>query len=88
MDFGLIAHFVVYFIFGFLLSGALRTNFNWKNRFLLALLFCVLYAVLDEIHQYFEPERKFRISDIVLDSVSALGGIGFYFLFNLRKKQS
>ena len=84
IDFGLIAHFIVYFILGFLSSGAVRSNFNWKNKFLIILLICVLYAVTDEIHQYFEAERVARPIDVVLDSASALAGIGFYFLVYLK----
>lgn len=84
IDFGLIAHFIVYFILGFLSSGAIRSNFTWKNKFFITLLICVLFALTDELHQYLEPERVARMIDVVLDSASALAGIGFYFLFYLK----
>ncbi len=77
-----LAHLLVYFVFGFLASGTVNLTFNWKHKLLITLLFCVFYAFTDELHQFFETERRFRLIDILTDTVGALAGILFYnFLF-------
>lgn len=73
-----LAHLFVYFVLGFLSSGSVKLNFNWKQKLLIALLFCVFYAFTDELHQYFETERRFRLIDLATDSAGALAGILFY----------
>lgn len=74
----LLAHLFVYFVLGFLASGAVKLNFNWKHKLLIALLFCVFYAFTDELHQHFEAERRFRLIDLATDSIGAFAGILFY----------
>ena len=69
------AHLVVYLILGFLASGAVGLNFGWKRKFLITMIFCMAYALSDEFHQYFEPERAARLKDVITDSVSAWVGI-------------
>ncbi|MFC2157036.1 VanZ family protein [Acidobacteriota bacterium] len=73
-----LAHIVVYFILGFFVSGAIELNFKWKRRFLIALIFCILYAFSDELHQYFEPTRAAKLIDVIKDSVGAWVGILVY----------
>ena len=80
INFRFLAHLIVYTIFGFLASGAIQTNFSWKNKFLITLIVCILYAIMDEFHQNFEPERKFRLIDIKTDTVGAFVGILLYHL--------
>ena len=72
------AHLFVYFVLGFLASGTVNLNFNRKHKLLFSLLFCLFYAFTDELHQFFETERQFRMSDIAIDSVGAVAGILFY----------
>ena len=74
-----IAHFVEYMILGGLsaASWVLYQEEEKENRkpfFLIAWGFCVLFAVLDELHQAFVPGRTSSIRDILLDSVGALFG--------------
>lgn len=73
-----LAHLFVYFVLGFLASGAVKLNFNWKHKLLITLVFCVFYAFTDELHQHFETERRFRLIDLATDSVGAFAGILFY----------
>jgi VanZ family protein len=42
---------------------------GWKP--LPAWLFCVFYAITDEVHQYFVPGRSARVLDVCLDSAAA-----------------
>lgn len=40
----------------------------------------VFYAITDEIHQIFVPERAFQVSDILVDSTGALIGVTALFV--------
>ncbi len=71
-----IRKFAHFFIFGIL--GALAVNayksLRLKNNghvILLSFVTCVIYAVLDEVHQIFVPGRSCEIMDIVIDSSGA-----------------
>jgi len=71
------AHFAEYFILGVLVMNAMKAGEMPDLRaFILALLFCVLYAASDELHQYFVPGRDARATDVLIDSIGALAGIG------------
>lgn len=72
-----IAHFTEFAALGFCVTGAIHYT-SGKRNFLLSLVPCVLYAVSDEIHQYFVPERACRIFDIFIDSCGVATGIGIF----------
>ena len=44
------------------------------------ILFCILYAVTDEIHQYFVPGRSCRLFDVGVDSLGILFGAALFLL--------
>ena len=74
-----IAHFVEYMILGGLSAASwalyqAEEQGNRKPFFLIAWGSCVLFAVLDELHQAFVPGRTSSIRDVLLDSVGALFG--------------
>ncbi|MDF2607366.1 MAG: VanZ like family protein [Bacillales bacterium] len=73
------AHFTAYFILGFLIENAL------KKRFIYTLLFCILYAISDEVHQAFIPGRGPGVIDVLIDSTGAFFGILSYKLLFKRK---
>jgi VanZ family protein len=68
------AHFFEFLVLAFCVSGAL---FFTKKRFLPVVAFIAgaLYAVSDEVHQYFVPERACRVFDVFVDSCGVLTGI-------------
>ncbi len=75
------AHFVIYSalgFFAFLTSG--QKKFICRGT-LLTVMFCGLYAVTDEIHQYFVPGRACMIRDMLLDTCGSLTGIIFSLVF-------
>ena len=90
------AHFTEYAVLGVLAVNALRTYKTKKAlRFLLPAAICVVYAVTDEVHQYFVPNRSAQISDVLLDILGGIVGIafmlGFIWLvkrFKKRKEES
>jgi len=69
------AHFFSYLVLGVLVTNGLKRS-EIKGYFGLAVVICVLYAVIDEIHQIYVPGRSGQITDVVLDSAGALVGIG------------
>lgn len=73
------AHFTIFAVLGFLIRGALASTFpgvSRKKLFLSALLLGAVYAVSDEVHQYFVPGRACMIRDMLLDSAGVLTGCG------------
>ena len=63
------AHFFVYLVLGILVMNAIRNNKYF------ALMICVLYAISDELHQFFVPGRGPGIKDVLIDSMGAVIGI-------------
>ncbi len=85
-----IAHFTEYTALGFFMCGAIHFSFE-KKRFYVPLIPCALYAVSDEIHQYFVPERACRIFDVFIDTCGSLTGILIFLLIALiltKRKRS
>lgn len=86
-----IAHFTEYLILG-LTSWLAFTTLSIKVKIKVIFLstFCVLYAISDEIHQYFVPGRSCQLQDIIVDSAGAITGIFLVFWLsrrNLRTKK-
>lgn len=74
------AHFITYFILGILVTFAMVKNGFKHKVFFISFLFCVLFAISDEVHQLFVPGRGGMLKDVMLDSLGSLVGIVFYFL--------
>jgi len=71
------AHFAIYAALGFFLLGALRRTFDHSTA-LITIIFCVLYAVSDEVHQFFVGGRSGQISDVFVDSFGSIAGMLVY----------
>jgi VanZ family protein len=71
------AHVTAYAVLGFLSIHAFTVS-GLKNSAFYALLLSFFYAVTDEIHQLFIPGRSGEVSDVLLDTMGALIGIGLY----------
>ena len=69
------AHMLEFMGLSVLLFNA--TYATWENKItpIIAFTGTVLYAITDEIHQIFVPERAFQVSDILVDSTGALIGV-------------
>lgn len=71
-----LAHFTVYTALGMLVYSTLVSfGERFRHKGACALGICALYAVIDEIHQYFIPERSMRLRDVIIDSCGSLFGI-------------
>jgi len=80
-----IAHFCEFMILFFLTYRALF-NEGYKNAELKALVFSVLYALSDEVHQSFLIYRDCEIGDFMADSAGALIGFAIIKLLNRRTR--
>ena len=81
------AHFTEYMILGFSLAvnvldwrkskGVKQSTFaSWRTAWLIG----TMYAVTDEIHQYFVPERACAVTDMLIDSVGVAVGVAVMLL--------
>lgn len=77
------AHFTIYAILGFLVSGVFS-----EKRIFYTLSVCFLYACTDEIHQYFVAGRSCRFQDVMIDTAGSFFGILIFMMIYriLRKK--
>ncbi len=94
------AHFMEYLILGGFLLLAVK---EWmppadiangkethagRKLILPAWVLGTLYAVSDEVHQYFVPGRSCELRDIVIDSCGALtGAVLFFVLLRVRRRR-
>lgn len=73
------AHFTSYLVLGVLVMNAFRrSGVRGFKGFIFSLVFCILYAISDEVHQVFVPGRGAQVTDVLIDSVWAFVGIGMY----------
>lgn len=68
-----LAHFSIYFIGGILIFGFINTfPIKKRNVVILTIIFGVLYAISDEIHQYFVEGRSAQVRDVLIDSAGII----------------
>lgn len=78
------AHFTEYFILGIFSYMCINSHTD-KRVMLISLIFCLIYASTDEIHQLFIDGRGARFMDVLIDgSGSALS----LFLIKLKKRHN
>lgn len=82
------AHFTEYLILGAITFEFIYRTFEVKKAkyFLYPLIFCLLYSITDEVHQYFVPGRAMQFIDFLVDSLGALVSITILFLFTIKLK--
>ena len=71
-----LAHFSIYTLVGILLMSLCMT-YELKNikRFFISLIFGIIYATTDEIHQLFIQGRSGNFIDVLIDTSGVLFGI-------------
>lgn len=80
-----LAHFCEFAGLGFLMCNFI---FALKDKLkpFLSILFSVSYALTDEIHQIFVPERACQLSDLAVDSAGIVLGVTvFYIIISIIK---
>jgi VanZ family protein len=82
-------HFFAYLILGVLVINALRVSrVRGYRSIALALGICILYAISDEIHQFFIPGRSGEVRDVVIDTAGASVGIMVYMVVGFVKRRN
>ena len=70
IDPSLFYHLIVFFLFNFFLVLLITGNKKIKIKYLaFSIFFSILYAILDEIHQFFVPFRVPSITDAIVDTM-------------------
>jgi len=65
-----IYHMIIFFLFNFFLLMAIKGKREIRLTYIItAIIISILYAFLDEFHQFFVPFRAPDISDILTDTV-------------------
>jgi VanZ family protein len=73
-----LGHWTEYFILAVLTMRALRkeTGSNWELRHAVhTLIFILIYALSDELHQVFVPSRTASFGDVMIDVLGGICGI-------------
>lgn len=79
-----LAHYTIYAIGGFLIMNyAYTTEKTDKQKILYSITFGACYAISDELHQFFVPERSAKLLDVGIDTLGIITGVIIYFV--LRK---
>lgn len=65
------AHFSEYFVLGLLSYTNMKEYFKDNYQYT-SILFCMVCAIVDEIHQLFVPGRSYGVIDILIDSCGSL----------------
>ena len=68
------AHTFLYIVLSILVLVELSL-FNVKREIIFTSIISVLYAISDEIHQYFVPGRSGEIRDVIVDTIGVVIGI-------------
>jgi len=73
------AHGVVYLVLGMLVINAFAVSeIRGCKAFIFSLIFCLIYAASDEIHQLFVPGRGAKETDVLIDALGAVIGMLVY----------
>lgn len=93
-----IGHVVEYWILAVLLGRALLHT--WQSRggalgrslllraWWVGVTVSALYAITDEVHQTFVPRRYGNPGDVLLDTLSAVAGLGVWYILRVRQLRS
>jgi VanZ family protein len=85
-----IGHIVLYAGLGFLVARYLRIAHGFSGFAIctLAAIFCLIYGISDEFHQYFVEGRNAEIGDVVADFVGGVAGGSMYIVLRRDRLQT
>lgn len=90
-----IAHFSIYMILA-IFTYMFIEELNIKSKsekerlrknILYTCIFCIIYAIFDEIHQIYVPGRTGKVIDVIIDTLGSLVGITLMILKNKIKNK-
>ena len=83
------AHITEYLILYILIFIVVILYSDTKKAKVFSLLYMILYACTDEIHQLFVPGRSGMIRDVFIDSIGGIIGISIISIYeNIKKRKS
>ena len=84
-----LAHFSIYTLVGILMMALMSTyNVSKRKQISVSILVGIMYAISDEIHQYFIPGRTAMPTDVLIDTAGVCLGILIVMIFlqiNIKK---
>ena len=80
-----IYHLVIFFALTFFLIPGIVGQRKNKLLIFLAILTAFIYAISDESHQLFVPNRYCSVSDLFLDSIGIAFSSLIYLIFKIRR---
>ena len=70
IDFSSLYHLLIFFLFNFFLILSVVGSKKLEIKYVvLALVISIIYAVLDEVHQFFVPRRIPSMADVLIDII-------------------
>lgn len=75
----IVYHAGIFFLLGFFLFLSFDLR---KRNMAVVFIFCFIYAVFDEIHQYFVPGRVMSVFDVCYNTLGILISIVFVLFFD------
>lgn len=83
-----LAHFSIYAIGGMIIFWHIGTyKISILKAVLLSQTFGILYAITDEIHQYFVPGRACQLRDVTIDTLGVATGIVAMLIINKIRRE-
>ena len=87
------AHFTLFFVLGLSVVNTASVVFSLKSVKLMvcSVVFCILYAMSDELHQMVVPGRGAMVSDVVIDTLGSIFAVFMYMFIKriyIRRKKN
>ncbi|MBQ3124915.1 MAG: VanZ family protein [Clostridia bacterium] len=86
------AHFMLFFVLALSVANTVFQLFGTEKGklFIITCVFCLFYAITDEVHQIFVPGRAAMLIDVFIDLAGSISGGGIFillrYLYKRRKK--
>ncbi len=82
-----LAHMFVYFVLFFFIYNVFK-QYKVKRIISFSYIFCLLYAISDEIHQLFINERSGQVTDVLIDmSGVVIASILLFLIIRFKRKR-
>ena len=83
------AHFTLFFMLSVSVANTVFQLFGTEKLrlFIYTSVFCLVYAITDEIHQIFVPGRAGMVRDVIIDLFGAMIGAGVFLLIRYLCKR-
>lgn len=81
-----LAHLTIFCVLQIISFWVIKSiNKSWIKATIYSMLIVVLYAIFDEIHQYFVPGRSCQIKDVFIDTLGGTVGLCIsYFILTIK----